>query len=146
MGKTAFQANAFQKNAFQIFGDTSDGFARSKPLDRKKIKRKASMLLHEYQAIIGNPLDNARNVISAVDPFVKPETEEEQKKRDSAQYIIDSPPSVERIDFQALYENVISRSRLIEAIAIAKEKKLLQIKRQREEDESFVMLLLGLSY
>lgn len=136
MAQSAFQVNAFQSNAFQVF-DTHDGGFGSGGL--KKRHKKAEQLQSLYSNIsVETP--ESRALISAVDPFIEPETDEEWTKRAKAQYITNKTPKASRINFQALYENNLARERLLNALDVAKAQ--IQAYKEQQEEEAIIIMLM----
>lgn len=137
---SAFQPDAFQNNAFQI--DVVDGGAGSSSTSssgkrkRRLTQSDISDLLDEYRRALEEKLEPKieKAIISAINPFVMPQTREEIARHNRASFLFDTPPEAERINFQLLQQNQISLGRLRAAL---EEIRLLQ-----EEEELAVLLLL----
>lgn len=131
---TAFQPNAFQNNAFQIDLDGGAGSGRKKK--RGLSQADVNRLLEEYkEALSANPEQEIQHkIISAVNPFIYPETEEEISRYQKAAFLFDEMPPPNRIDFDLLHKNKLSIERFRVALA--------QIRDAQEEEELLLMLLL----
>lgn len=175
---TAFQPSAFQNNAFQIDGVIPGGAAdgsgvsgkhqgRDRKKKRKQLQKVASHMQHvvdRYNAMIREAEGDKQVeefLISAVDPYVYPETEAEFDRRMKAIYIFDTPPPVSRINFQEMVSNPFAAERfegIIEKImhnlekskisnALQKQNEQLRIESQlREEDDILLFSLAALSW
>jgi SOS-response transcriptional repressor LexA len=157
MFQTAFQANAFQNNAFQISGvnplinDTHDGFTpeeirRAKNLDRK-IREKELALLKAQRA--DREARKAR-IRGLVDP-PKIVAKQKQNKLQSIQEVKAGTPPVDTTELEqsiAYLEN--QRNNLLKAVAYRQEVArlqtelvILEAKRLAElDDEESVLLLI----
>lgn len=139
MVQTAFQPNAFQHNAFQIF---SIGGLGTHYLPRKK-RKKIRKLKAQYQEVISAAAET-KEIISAVDPYIEPQNEAEWDRRYKAQYVVvDQAPSIQRIDFISLYENELALLRFQQALAKIKARiKELTRLRNRQDEEVLIMMML----
>jgi hypothetical protein len=158
MFQTAFQANAFQNNAFQIVVappdtmDTHDGFTpeeirRARNLDRK-IREKELALLKAQRAAREARKQTLRNL---VDPQPKKVAKAKQNKLQSIQEVKADIPSVDTTELEqsiAYLEN--QRSKLARAVELRKQQAyisaqlaILEAQRQAEldDEESLLMLL-----
>jgi hypothetical protein len=158
MFSTAFQANAFQNNAFQIFIsptpsgiDTHDGFTleeirRARNLDRK-IREKELALLKAQRA---NKEARKQRLRDLVDP-PKIVAKQKQNKLQSIQEVKAGTPPVDTTELEqsiAYLEN--QRSKLLKAVELRGEQTQLRVKLQILEakrladldDEHAIVLLL----
>jgi len=153
MFQTAFQANAFQNNAFQISGlinDTHDGFTpeeirRAKNLDRK-IREKELALLKAQRA--DREARKAR-IKGLVDP-PKIVAKQKQNKLQSIQEVKAGIPPVDTTELEqsiAYLEN--QRSKLLRAVELRREQgqirsrlAILETQRLAEQDDEESILLL----
>jgi len=158
MFSTAFQANAFQNNAFQIFIsptpsgiDTHDGFTleeirRARNLDRK-IREKELALLKAQRA---NKEARKQRLKDLVDP-PKIVAKQKQNKLQSIQEVKADIPSVDTTELEqsiAYLEN--QRNNLLKAVAYRQEVArlqtelvILEAKRLAElDDEESILLLI----
>ena len=158
MFSTAFQANAFQNNAFQIFIsptpsgiDTHDGFTleeirRARNLDRK-IREKELALLKAQRA---NKEARKQRLKDLVDP-PKIVAKQKQNKLQSIQEVKAGTPPVDTTELEqsiAYLEN--QRNNLLKAVAYRQEVArlqtelvILEAKRLAElDDEESVLLLI----
>jgi SOS-response transcriptional repressor LexA len=156
MFQTAFQANAFQNNAFQISGvnplinDTHDGFTpeeirRAKNLDRK-IREKELALLKAQRA--DREARKAR-IRGLVDPS-KIVAKQKQNKLQSIQEVKAGIPPVDTTELEqsiAYLEN--QRSKLLRAVELRREQgqirsrlAILETQRLAEQDDEESILLL----
>ena len=158
MFQTAFQANAFQNNAFQIFAapptpafDTHDGFTpeeirRAKRIDAK-IRAKELALLKAQKAEKEARKQRLRDL---VDP-PKIVAKQKQNKLQSIQEVKAGTPPVDTTELEqsiAYLEN--QRSKLSRAVELRKQQAnisaqlaILEAQRQAEldDEESLLMLL-----
>ena len=144
---TAFQANAFQNNAFQIVGvtptiDTHDGFTKEEIKKLKKWRKKQAQL----EALkIQARLDNRKRIRQAIQDAVDPPKEIVAEKQ---QIVVESPKvdkkpiDIKKIDAQLerlqahqaqLKQLVMTRNRL-QAELVARQK--------AEEDDEVALLML----
>ena len=153
MFQTAYQANAFQNNAFQISGlinDTHDGFTpeeirRAKNLDRK-IREKELALLKAQRA--DREARKAR-IRELVDP-PKIVAKQKQNKLQSIQEVKAGIPPVDTTELEqsiAYLEN--QRSKLLRAVELRREQgqirsrlAILETQRLAEQDDEESILLL----
>jgi len=158
MFSTAFQANAFQNNAFQIFIsptpsgiDTHDGFTpeeirRARNLDRK-IREKELALLKAQRA---NKEARKQRLKDLVDP-PKIVAKQKQNKLQSIQEVKAGTPPVDTTELEqsiAYLEN--QRNNLLKAVAYRQEVArlqtelvILEAKRLAElDDEESILLLI----
>ena len=153
MFQTAYQANAFQNNAFQISGlinDTHDGFTpeeirRAKNLDRK-IREKELALLKAQRA--DREARKAR-IKGLVDP-PKIVAKQKQNKLQSIQEVKAGIPPVDTTELEqsiAYLEN--QRSKLLRAVELRREQgqirsrlAILETQRLAEQDDEESILLL----
>lgn len=137
---TAFQSNAFQNNGFQIDSGptptpTADNFLPQYPKGRYR-KTPPGNIVFIYDKAKELPKEDAHQLLAAIDPYLDPETPEEDVRRSAAQYITDELPSVKRIDYAALKANELAHERFISAIEkIQKNLALQQAKKAAEDDE-----------
>ena len=155
MFQTAFQPNAFQNNAFQVFSpllDTHDGFTpeeirRAKNLDRK-IREKELALLKAQRA--DREARKAR-IRGLVDPQLKKVAKVKQNKIQSIQEVKADIPSVDTTELEqsiAYLEN--QREKLLKAVELRREQAQLRVKLQileaqrlaEQDDEESVLLLM----
>jgi hypothetical protein len=158
MFQTAFQANAFQNDAFQIYIvppepsgiDTHDGFTpeeirRARNLDRK-IREKELAL---YKAQRANREARKAQIRGLVDP--KPIAKTKRNKLQSIQEVKADIPSVDTTELEqsiAYLEN--QRSKLMRAVELRQQQSLLSrrlaiLEAQRlaeQDDEESVLLLM----
>ena len=159
MFQTAFQANAFQNNAFQISGvpptpstiDTHDGFTpeeirRAKRLDAKIRARQLALYKAQHEAKIRRK----QQLRDAIDP-PKIVAKTKQNKLQSIQEVKAGTPPVDTTELEqsiAYLEN--QRNNLLKAVAnrqeVARLKTklvILEAKRQAElDDEESILLLI----
>lgn len=159
MFQTAFQANAFQNNAFQISGvpptpstiDTHDGFTpeeirRAKRLDAKIRARQLALYKAQHEAKIRRK----QQLRDAIDP-PKIVAKQKQNKLQSIQEVKAGTPPVDTTELEqsiAYLEN--QRNNLLKAVAnrqeVARLKTklvILEAKRQAElDDEESILLLI----
>jgi hypothetical protein len=158
MFQTAFQANAFQNNAFQIFIsptpsgiDTHDGFTpeeirRAKRLDAKIRARQLALYKAQHEAKIRRK----QQLRDAIDP-PKIVAKQKQNKLQSIQEVKAGTPPVDTTELEqsiAYLEN--QRNNLLKAVAnrqeVARLKTklvILEAKRQAElDDEESILLLI----
>lgn len=137
MADTAFQPNAFQNNAFQIFDNGAIGGGW---IYHRKAKKKAKKLVKKYQEI-AKELPDAMAMISAIDPFVSPQNDNEWDRRAKAQYVVDKVPEASRVNWLAMAENVMAVERYLRTTEQLFQQ-VVQLKQQREEDETMALLLM----
>jgi hypothetical protein len=158
MFQTAFQANAFQNNAFQIFIsptpsgiDTHDGFTpeeirRAKRLDAKIRARQLALYKAQHEAKIRRK----QQLRDAIDP-PKIVAKQKQNKLQSIQEVKAGTPPVDTTELEqsiAYLEN--QRNNLQKAVAYRQEVArlktklvILEAKRQAElDDEESILLLI----
>ena len=159
MFQTAFQANAFQNNAFQISGvpptpstiDTHDGFTpeeirRAKRLDAKIRARQLALYKAQHEAKIRRK----QQLRDAIDP-PKIVAKTKQNKLQSIQEVKAGTPPVDTTELEqsiAYLEN--QRNNLLKAVAYRQEVArlktklvILEAKRQAElDDEESILLLI----
>jgi SOS-response transcriptional repressor LexA len=159
MFQIAFQANAFQNNAFQISGvpptpstiDTHDGFTpeeirRAKRLDAKIRARQLAL----YKAQQESKIRRKQQLRDAIDP-PKIVAKQKQNKLQSIQEVKAGTPPVDTTELEqsiAYLEN--QRNNLLKAVAnrqeVARLKTklvILEAKRQAElDDEESILLLI----
>lgn len=158
MFQTAFQANAFQNNAFQIFIsptpsgiDTHDGFTpeeirRAKRLDAKIRARQLALYKAQQEAKIRRK----QQLRDAIDP-PKIVAKQKQNKLQSIQEVKAGTPPVDTTELEqsiAYLEN--QRNNLLKAVAnrqevarLKTELVILEAKRQAElDDEESILLLI----
>ena len=158
MFQTAFQANAFQNNAFQIFIsptpsgiDTHDGFTqeeirRARNLDRKIRERQQALL--KLQA--DSKIRRKQQIKDLIDP-PKIVAKQKQNKLQSIQEVKAGKPPVDTTELEqsiAYLEN--QRNNLLKAVAYRQEVArlqtelvILEAKRLAElDDEESVLLLI----
>lgn len=139
---TAFQRNAFQNNAFQIdfnSGDGGGGGAHGSGRKKRGLTSKdVSDLLEEYKKAFESDVskETKHKIISAVNPFIIPETEDEIARNNRAQFLFDDLPPPKRIDFNLLQQNSIYLERLTNSIRAI---------REAQEEEALIMLITMLS-
>lgn len=146
---TAFQPTAFQNNAFQIDGvnpitpDTHDGadgyyqrYHEERYLKNQEELAKLRNLYEEVQFYDDGVL------LSAVEPFIDPQNEQEMDRRYEAKYIVDVAPDADRIDFLSLLENQLAMTRLQYAIELLIHKQEIITKMRRQEEEFFMLACL----
>ena len=159
MFQTAFQANAFQNNAFQISGipptpslmDTHDGFTpeeirRAKRIDAKIRARQLAI----YKAQQESKIRRKQQIKDLVDP-PKIVAKQKQNKLQSIQEVKAGTPPVDTTELEqsiAYLEN--QRSKLSRAVELRKQQAnisaqlaILEAQRQAEldDEESLLMLL-----
>jgi hypothetical protein len=158
MFQTAFQANAFQNNAFQIGGippspisDTHDGFTpeeirRARRLDAKIRARQLALYKAQQEA----KLRRKQQIRDLVDP-PKIVAKQKQNKLQSIQEVKADIPSVDTTELEqsiAYLEN--QRSKLQRAVELRKQQAYIQaqlaiLEAQRlaelDDEESLLMLL-----
>jgi hypothetical protein len=158
MFQTAFQANAFQNNAFQIGGippspisDTHDGFTpeeirRARRLDAKIRARQLALYKAQQEA----KLRRKQQIRDLVDP-PKIVAKQKQNKLQSIQEVKADIPSVDTTELEqsiAYLEN--QRSKLQRAVDLRRQQAyiqaqlaILEAQRQAEldDEESILMLL-----
>jgi hypothetical protein len=158
MFQTAFQANAFQNNAFQIGGippspisDTHDGFTpeeirRARRLDAKIRARQLALYKAQQEA----KLRRKQQIRDLVDP-PKIVAKQKQNKLQSIQEVKADIPSVDTTELEqsiAYLEN--QRSKLARAVELRKQQAYIQaqlaiLEAQRlaelDDEESLLMLL-----
>ena len=134
---TAFQSDAFQNNAFQIDVITPTSVNNDSGSGRRRGARQARKyleLVEEYKQFYRDiPTDIEKKIISAVNPFVLPETTQEIARHNSAAFLFDNAPPAERINFELLNQNSISLDRF---------KRALQEVRIRQEEEEIALIML----
>ena len=158
MFQTAFQANAFQNNAFQIFAipptpsglDTHDGFTpeeirRAKRLDAKIRARQLALYKAQQEAKIRRK----QQLRDAIDP-PKIVAKQKQNKLQSIQEVKAGTPPVDTTELEqsiAYLEN--QRNNLLKAVAYRQEVArlqtklaILEAKRLAELDDEESILLL----
>jgi hypothetical protein len=158
MFQTAFQANAFQNNAFQIFIsptpsgiDTHDGFTpeeirRAKRLDAKIRARQLALYKAQHEAKIRRK----QQLRDAIDP-PKIVAKQKQNKLQSIQEVKAGTPPVDTTELEqsiAYLEN--QRNNLLKAVAnrqevarLKTELVILEAKRKAElDDEESILLLI----
>jgi len=157
MFQTAFQANAFQNNAFQIFIsptpsgiDTHDGFTpeeirRAKRLDAKIRARQLALYKAQHEAKIRRK----QQLRDAIDP-PKIVAKQKQNKLQSIQEVKAGTPPVDTTELEqsiAYLEN--QRNNLLKAVAYRQEVArlqtklaILEAKRLAELDDEESILLL----
>ncbi len=158
MFQTAFQANAFQNNAFQIFIsptpsglDGHDGFTpeeirRAKRLDAKIRARQLAL----YKAQQESKIRRKQQLRDAIDP-PKIVAKQKQNKLQSIQEVKAGTPPVDTTELEqsiAYLEN--QRSKLLKAVELRGEQTQLRVKLQILEakrladldDEHAIVLLL----
>ncbi len=132
MTQAAFQASAFQNNAFQV-GDSGGGAGGK----RKRVlpySEPVQSLLRSYEEVVR--LNPSSEIIAAIDPYISPESQEEWNRRVSAKFVVDKPPPSVRVNFHNLYASEISRNRLERILA------RLKLQQRKRDEEAFVMVLL----
>ena len=159
MFQTAFQANAFQNNAFQIFVapptpstiDTHDGFTpeeirRARRIDAKIRARQLAL----YKAQQESKIRRKQQLRDAIDP-PKIVAKSKQNKLQSIQEVKADIPSVDTTELEqsiAYLEN--QRSKLLKAVELRGEQTQIRVKLQileakrladLDDEESLLMLL-----
>ena len=158
MFQTAFQANAFQNNAFQISGvpptpslmDTHDGFTpeeirRAKRLDAKIRARQLAL----YKAQQESKIRRKQQLRDAIDP-PKIVAKQKQNKLQSIQEVKAGIPPVDTTELEqsiAYLEN--QRSKLLKAVELRGEQtqiraklQILEAKRLADLDDEHAIVLL----
>lgn len=158
MLQTAFQANAFQNNAFQISGvpptpstvDTHDGFTqeeirRARNLDRKIRERQQALLKVQAESKIRRK----QQIKDLIDP-PKIVAKQKQNKLQSIQEVKAGIPPVDTTELEqsiAYLEN--QRSKLLRAVELRREQgqirfrlAILETQRLAEQDDEESVLLL----
>lgn len=136
---TAFQPTAFQNNAFQIdFVDRGAGKGRGSGRKKRRYKIETGQelidLIEQYKSLKDIPEIVEKQIISAVNPFVYPQTSEEAIRYSRASYLFDAIPPPDRVDFDMLLQNSISLERL---------KSALEKMRMMQEEEFCLLMLLS---
>lgn len=140
---TAFQPSAFQNNAFQI--DVSDsghlGSLSFGGRHHRKRERAIKGYISVYEIVANRELaaKDHNILISALDPFIKAQTTQEQQRRDGAQYALESLPEVDRIDFPSLYRNQLAREKFESELKRISD--IIEVFIARDELEEFILLL-----
>ena len=157
MFQTAFQANAFQNNAFQIFAapptpafDTHDGFTpeeirRAKRIDAKIRAKELALLKAQNEA----KQRRKQQITNLVDP-PKIVAKQKQNKLQSIQEVKAGTPPVDTTELEqsiAYLEN--QRSKLLRAVELRREQgqirfrlAILETQRLAEQDDEESVLLL----
>ena len=123
MAETAFQPGAFQKNAFQIYGETGSGGSN------RKYRRRARKLIRDYQSIV-NEFRESKDLISVTDPYIKITTKERAEKRRKAEYLVDAAVDVDEIEWLAMARHEMALELFSKVIAKLK-LKLTVLRRKR---------------
>ena len=153
MFQTAFQANAFQNNAFQIVikplgGDDAGGWTLEERKRRKQLDKKLRLAEEKRIAAVKNDQESRKQAIrDLVDP--KPVALKQQSKVQSNQQVSEDTPS-EVTKYDALIANLErQRQDLFHAVTLRMEMSRIQAelaimkaKQEAELDDEEALLLL----
>lgn len=125
---TAFQPNAFQHNAFQIFDSAGDAGAA---YDYWRKKHKKPKNLEEVYKVIVEELPQGDDELTQI---VTPYTDEEEINPNV-------PPPVSTINFAALWEEEVARERFIAiAQSVMADINALKMHRARQREDEFILM------
>ena len=154
MFQTAFQANAFQNNAFQIVikplgGDDGGSWTPEERKRRKQLDKKLRLAEEKRIAFVKSDQESRKQAIrNLIDP--KPVASKQQSKVQSNQQVSEDTPS-EVTKYDALIANLERQKQdLFDAVLIRQAKvqleqelAVLEAKRKQElDDEEAILLLL----
>ena len=157
MFQTAFQVNAFQNNAFQIWiqppVDYSghDGFTPEEIRRAKAIDKKMRQLQEKRDAEFKADAERRKQLWrDQIDPVVKKQQKRKNKLQSNQEVTVDTPSQLAAIDAyianlerqkQDLYQAVVVRQA---KLRLEEELRVLEAKRQQEldDEESILALIL----
>lgn len=138
MAETAFQPGAFQKDAFQMFFEEGGGAGY---WVTKRTKKRARRLIEKYERII-ELLPEETALVSVLDPYLTPINKEEENKRRAAQYILDTPPKIQRVNWLALAEQKFALDNFERMYAQLMQK--IKRNQQKQEEEIVILIIMGM--
>ncbi len=128
MTYTAFQANAFQNNAFQIEGNPGGGGGGLSPYMveayKEKFREQGRRLREKYEEVKGEAeaLESLR-LQKAIEPYVVEVVD------------LNSPHFLDAVSFEAMAANQVATDKLLRIIAEAEKSRLNAILAQRALEE-----------